>query len=652
MASGSDAVARFSLELDGNAGQFAGDQARALQDLQTKIQGDTAALREMQKALRNLQGGSAVNIQVARDLKDRISAQKATIASTTQSYVQMGGTFRDIGKGGKEAGAGLKSLTEVVQSAPGPLGKLTSSFGGLSSILGGGAMAGGLVAVAAAILAVTAAAGVGTAALLKYGVGVANARRNELLHLEALGKLRYSYLSLATGFRPVADKASFLQSTIDNVSASVALSREQVVGYAEDLYRTGLRGGNLQAALQGVAITAATQGEAAAGAFKGMALAAGLTGHSVRALADDVKARLGGIAAAQLLSLDVQSRKLRESFAMLFSGLKIDKLLTGVQKITELFSQSSASGRALKAIIEGLFGPLIDQVSGPASMLMKRFFQGMIIAALQVGIVVLKLRNWFRDTFGDTKLFKNIDTLSLAVTAGKIALYGMVGALVLVGVVAANVAALLMLPYVAIVALGAGLYYGVKALGSLAVAAYDAGGNIVKGLVEGIKGGAAWVIRAIENLGTSAMKAFRAKLGIASPSRVAMRSAIEVPRGVASGIYAGRPEVRRAVQSLVSFPTRQLGGRSEGRSLVSLPTGPRERQPPPEGTHAQPARGPSIFGSYGAPAPQPRSAPSVHIGEVHLHSATDTPEAHAEAFKDLVFKIFAGSASELGAVVP
>jgi len=650
MASGSDAVARFTLDVDGNAADFAGDSARALQDLQTKIQGDTTALREMQKALRNLQGGSAVNIQVARDLKDRIAAQKATIAATTQKYVQMGGTFKDVAKGGKDAAGGLKSFTEVVQSAPGPLGKLTSSFSGLSELVGGGLMAGALVAVAAAIVAVTAAAIAGTVALLKYGVGVADVRRNELLHLEALGKLRYGYLGLAGGMQPVADKASFLQSTIDNVSSSVALSREQVAGYAEDLYRTGLRGGNLQAALQGVAITAATQGEAAAGSFKAMALGAGLAGKSVKALADDVKARLGGIAAAQMLSLDVQSKKLHESFAMIFSGLKIDKLLAGVKQVTDLFSQSSASGRALKALVEGLFGPLIDQAE-PAGLLMKRFFQGLIIGALEVGIVILKLRNWFRDTFGDSKLFQNLNLMSLAVTAGKIALYGLVGAVVLTGVVLANLAAFILFPFAAVGLLAYGIYRGVKALGSLASAAYDAGTNIVKGLVEGIKSGANWVITAIENLGTSAMKAFRAKLGIASPSRVAMRSAIEVPRGVASGIHAGRPEVNRAVQSLVVLPTRRQSARESGRNLISIPTKRRgERQRSERGVLA--GVGAAIFGSA-TTQPQARpAAPSVTIGELHVHSATDNPEAFGQAVKVEVFKIMAGSLTDLGAPVP
>lgn len=631
-ASGSDAVARFSLELDSNASAVAGDSSRALADLQSKIQGDTNALREMQKALRNLQGGSAVNIQVARDLKDQIAAQKATIASTTQRYVQMGGTFRDVAKGGKDGAAGLQQLSSVMQGAPGPLGKLTSGFGSLKALIGAGALAGAVVAVAAAIVAVTAAAAVGAAALLKYGVGVANARRNELLHLEALGKLRYGYLGLATGFQPVADKASFLQSTIDDVSASVALSREQVAGYATDLYRTGLRGGNLQAALKGVAITAATQGEAAAGAFKAMALNAGLTGHSVKALADDVKTRLGGIAAAQLLSLDVQSRKLHESFGIIFSGLKIDKLLTGVSKITELFTQNTASGRALKALVEGLFNPLIDQASGPASLVLKRFFQGMIIAALQVGITILKLRNWLRATFGDSKIFKNIDMMSLAVTAGKVAIYALVGAVLLAGLVMANFAASLMMPFIVVGALVAGIYYGVKALGRLAVAAAEAGGNLVRGLVEGIKAGAKWVITAIENLASGAMKAFKSKLGIASPSRVALRAAIEVPRGVAVGIDAGQPEVRRAVHGLTN--------------LISLPT---EQNKDPERVEST---RPVVVSQGRQSAPARPQLPAVQIGELHVHSATDNPEAFGEAVKVAVFKLFAGSATELGAALP
>jgi len=42
----------------------------------------------------------------------------------------------------------------------------------------------------------------------------------------------------------------------------------------------------------------------------------------------------------------------------------------------------------------------------------------------------------------------------------------------------------------------------------------------------------------------------------------------------------------------------------------------------------------------------------VQINELHVHSATDNPEAFGEAVKVAVFKLFTGSASELGAEVP
>jgi hypothetical protein len=256
----------------------------------------------------------------------------------------------------------------------------------------------------------------------------------------------------------------------------------------------------------------------------------------------------------------------------------------------------------------------------------------MVIAALEVGIAFLRVRNWLRATFGDTKLFKNIDVMSLAVTAGKVAVYGLVGAVVLAGIVMANLAATVLLPFLAIGALAAGLYVGVKALGRLAVAAYDAGGNLIRGLVEGIKAGAKWVITAIENLASGAMKAFKSKLGIASPSRVALRAAIEVPRGVAVGINAGQPEVRRAVHGLTN--------------LISLPT---EQNRDPERTESSK---PVVVSQGRQPAPARPQLPSVQIGELHVHSATDNPEAFGEAVKVAVFKLFAGSVTELGAALP
>jgi hypothetical protein len=621
MSGGNDAVATFGMELDSNLPDVAGNSARALEDLKDKITSDTNSLREMQKALRNLQGGTAVNISQFRDLKDKIAAQKASIAAATQSYLTLGGNFKDTGKKSVEAAKGFGSLTDAARAAPGPLSSLSGKLGSINSILAGGAMAAGLLLVAAAITAVTVAAVAGFAALARYGIGVADARRNELLQLEGLTKLRFGWFGLAGAMAPAADKASFLQSTIDGVSQSVALGRDQVAGYAEDLYRAGLRGGNLQAALKGVATTAAVQGEAAAGAFKGMAMSAALTGHSVKALADDVQARLGGIAAAQLLSLDVQSKKLHESFAMIFSGLKIDKLLEGLNSITSMFSQNAATGRALKALVDGLFGPLIDQVSGPASLLVKRFFQGMTIAALLLGITVLRLRNYFRATFGDTHILKSLDIMRVAVAAGAGVVLGFAAAVVIAGVALATFVGFVTAPIAGIVLLGVAIYQGIKALGRFISAAARVGADLVEGIIGGIKSGASGVISSLENLGSDAMAAFKKKLGIASPSRVAMRAAIEVPRGMAGGIRAGKPDVDRAMSSLVNIPNPTAGA----------PSG--------------------VAGSRGNGA-QAGGSKSVHIGELHIHSDSAEPEALAAKVISIINGYFGEGLTALGAPVP
>jgi hypothetical protein len=335
---------------------------------------------------------------------------------------------------------------------------------------------------------------------------------------------------------------------------------------------------------------------------------------------------------------------------MLFSGLKIDKLLEGVSKITELFSQSSASGRALKALIEGLFGPLIDQVSGPASLLVKRFFQGMVIAALYLGITILKVRNWFRSTFGDTSILKNVDMMRVAVYAGAIAVGLLAASIGLVALSLVPFAALVAISVGSVIALGYGIYKGIAALGNLAVAAKDVAVNIIHGLVDGIKSGAAWVVSAIENVANGAVKAFKNKLGIASPSKIFMRAAIEVPHGMAGGINAGRPAVHRAVQSLVSIPNQQAESRRTGRNLFSMPIdehGEPRRQPGEFDVHAD------VFGGSARPSPRAEAPRSITFGDINIHGAkTDEPEDFAERFKAEAIKLFQGGLTELGAPVP
>lgn len=605
-----DASATFAVDLvDGTSGP-ASSAANALKRLHGQLDADTKALNAMQRALRNLNQGTSVNIAQAKKLREGIAQKKDAIAQATSSILALGGSL-DKGGGGRMTNL-LEQLGKQAQGLPGPLGAVVGQFVSLQGLLAGGAIALGLVAIAAGMAAITAAALVTTAALLKYGVAQANARRNELLRLEGLTKLRFYY-------QAAAGNAGEMQKAIDQVSANSALGRGELVKYTEQLYKMGLRGQNLSDALEGVAIKAVAQGDAAASAFAGWAAGAALTGRSVRKLADDVKARLGGIAQRKLLDLDVQTEKLRESFGVLFADLKIEGLLGALREVNQLFSQNTASGRALKALVEGLFQPMLNMLEG-AGPIAKRFFQGMVIGALMVGITVLKLRNWFRKTFGDSEVLKGIDATDVALKAG----LAVVAALV-AGVATLTAGFLLLASPVIAVGLA---FYKMFAFVRGVVNLWESinwsklGSSIADGIVAGLKTGAKWVIDTIRNLGTGAWKAFRSALGIASPSKAFAKLGIAIPQGLQVGIERGSPGVDRAARRMVEVPDEV------GSSSAPSSSAPR------------------------AAAVQAAPAVQLSIGELNLYTSHEKPREQAKDLFDEFVRLLEGANIQLGAPVP
>src|SRR5690606_20328193 len=117
--------------------------------------------------------------------------------------------------------------------------------------------------------------------------------------------------------------------------------------------------------------------------------------------------------ARQMLDLNVQSMKLRENFARIADGLKIEGLLKSLNMVTELFSQTTASGRAMRTIFRGIFQPMINSVEylGP---LAKRFMQGMIIGGLLLTIGFLKVKKAISDMIPSSAK-KDFTLLSAAV---------------------------------------------------------------------------------------------------------------------------------------------------------------------------------------------------------------------------------------------
>jgi hypothetical protein len=95
----------------------------------------------------------------------------------------------------------------------------------------------------------------------------------------------------------------------------------------------------------------------------------------------------------------------------------------------------------------------------------------------------------------------------------------------------------------------------VEQLGDMASTLSSAGGDLIRGFIDGIKRKAGDIVRAVKDYITDKLPSFVKKaLGIASPSKVFMRLGEQVAAGMAVGIRAGGAEVARAANALVSIP--------------------------------------------------------------------------------------------------
>jgi hypothetical protein len=635
-------TAEFAIKLDDETSGAAESAASGLQRLREQIQGDTKAIGQMQRALKNLQGATVVNVQQVKQLKDGIAAKKAAVAQAQGAYIDLGGTFTETAakgnglgskidalakqvkksseaaaatEGTNKYGESLETLAKHANALPGPLGGFVSKLQAIRKTIGADAV----LSLTVGFVGLAAAIGVATAALTKYGIAEADAYRSERLHLEGLTKIRSWY-----GF--AAGNAKEMQQQIDRVSASSALSREKIAGYSEQLYRMGLRGNNLASALEGVAIKASVQGEAQANMFAHWAAGINLTGGSVDKFTDKVKNRLGGIAQKQMQSLTVQAIKQRESFNALFHGLNVDGFLKAQKEVKDLLSQNTASGRALKQIMTLVLQPFINSATA-AQPLIKRFFQGMIIQGQRLVIGFLLVRNQFRKTFGGgDDVVRPIDKMNAALVTGRVVLYSIAAAL------AFAAGALLVWAGPALLA-GAAIYSLINTA-KLLKQLWDEidwkllGQAIWRGIVDGLKAGVSMVTSAAKGIAAAATKTFKSALGISSPSKVFMRMGTEIPAGVAAGVRQGTPTAQASVDNVVRTPD------------VAAP------RFQPEAMAAAPAAG------SGGANNTTNNSKSVTINELHVHTTAEKPRDVALDFKRQLESVLEGVVIEFGAPLP
>ena len=502
-----DTTASFAVELKDETSGSAASAAEALKKLKFSIDDDTKALAAMQRAMKQLQGGTSVNVAAFKELQGRIDAQKSRIAGAQASYVELGGTFNAVRGGAARAGGEVAGLGERFKKIPGPVGDAARKLGDLKGALGGVSI-GSIVAV-------------GAVALLAGAV------------LAGIGKM-----------------FAFASSNADAIRS-----------------------------------------------------------HATRS---------GG----PVMSLAKQFEKMRKDFGKLFSGLNLGPFLRGMRQITSLFSQNTETGRALKALVEIIFQPMFDQV-GAGAPLVKRFFQGMVIATLNITIAVLRLRNKFYDTFGNASLFGGLGTMNAALALGEVTMGALVVSVgLLVGVVGLLAGAFFGLGYGA--AAAAGTMYDAfselpDSLRYLGREFLRIGGSIIDGIVSGVTGGVSRAYNAIRGLGSGMAAALRTALGIHSPSRVFAGLGIQIPRGIEAGINQGAGSLDRTVADLVTADRRQVQEQAPGSSVAGTMTGASSS-----------------------------SAMSISFGDIYVTSGSNEPREQARAIREELADLLEGVGIGMG----
>lgn len=507
----------------------------------------------MKKA--GLQSGDAF-----KELSNQSKALEAKIGTNQEAFVKLGGTF-------EKTAPKAASLFESLSSAKGPLGALTAGMGKLGSALmspialAAGLAIGVLALVAGLVKLATAALGAGVA-LAKFAVGASDARRSEGLQIEGLNSLHRAY------GRQTASVNDY-QSAIDRASDSTNVGRDTLRGYAQSLTRAGLRGDALTEAVEAMGLAAMVQGERGANRFRALAVNARLAGGNVSDLAARYRDELGPMARRVMLSLENQTTKLNKNLARLFGGLNTEPMLSALDSVGSLLSQSTASGRALKSLFEALFQPIIDKV-GEASPMITNFFKGMVIGALIAGIGIIRLRNQLEAVFPG--FLGDANSAKIAVYAGIAAFAIFVGILALATVAALALAVamfLVALPFLLVIGLIAllavGIILAIEAIGDAFEAVSDFVGDMIDGIVNAITGGTPRVEAAFNQLAEKGAKGFADSLGIASPSKVFASFGRNIVDGAVLGIETNAPQLESATGGLVEEPMG--GGRASSTSI-------------------------------------------------------------------------------------
>lgn len=509
---------------------------------------EALAARTQQEAiaqtLKTLRSGAAAEIRAEE------AALKAEAAAAKDAAKQQEALEKAVKKTTGAQGPQKVATTNVGEALE-KVSSVLGRFGGQTGQLAGQSVAGvGSLAKLGTAFGGVAAAGIGTVAVIglittgiaaaivktvEWGISLADAARDSHLHTEALAASRAELVNL--------------EGILPGVAANTNLATDEIESLASTLADAKVSAANMPVALNAVATAEAALGKGGASKFIEQ-LRSGKT--SVGELAKEVDAKFGGIVVKKLLGLSAQTQTFKRLLGETFGGLKIDGFLAGLHTIVELFDSSTASGRFLKDIFEGLFQPFVDGAAA-AIPVIEAFILGVEAGILRVYIAFKPAIDAVKEFVGAADE-SDIDWLNIAFEAAQALTVALLGVVAVTGAVAT---AFLAVPA------------AFAALGNLIGQAAILGTQIVAGLVQGIVSGAASVVSAITSVVSGAIATAKSLLGVHSPSTVFAEIGGHTAEGFAGGVKGGTARASDALELLTAPPDLARGGSSSVSSVTS-----------------------------------------------------------------------------------
>jgi len=518
-------------------------QAAEFQKARGAITAAADALAELEAQM-DLATASSAKADVDQ-LTAAINRQRQAVLDAQKAYVQMGGSAQDavaagggagraLGVSASQAAGGTNELVDALAGVEGEIGGTVSRGQQLARVfqaMGAAAPAIAFVALAAAIAIVTVAIVAATVAATKWAITMADAARTQALNLA----------SLAANHKALANIADIMP----RVQAETGLASDQLNQLAERLAKAKVPANRMEDALK--AMATATAGGASSEFLKKLEDGLKRTGKVPAELAEQM-AKFEAIAKQKMLSLDSQGERLKQNVSGLFKDIKIDGFLSALNEVVKLFDSSTASGQALKFILETMFQPLIDAATRAIPRIVRGFLK-LEIAVLKTYIAIQKLKEVLpKGDTGTGGMRVQVDTFNAMAAAAKGAHAGVSG-------VKSSYNAML-----AVVDAGNAKLSGIS-LG-------DIGANMMGSLADSITSGGSAVVSAISNVVDGAIAKAEAILEIASPSKRLRRMGRYAMQGLGLGAddeaVAVEKSAEKAAGGLVSGTAKGSKG-SAGR---------------------------------------------------------------------------------------